>query len=244
VNDRKIDQAAPVLRMDGEDSMMTRFCVCALVLSAGLSAGCTVDATDAGADVAGAEGVGSIESEIGETSCTTAKADFVLRLSWNRGEILTTSPSDGVATPTTYDNPGCDKAYVIDIQNNPFHDFKSNIPMQLVYNGPRIKRLGVDTNEIAADQATCQSIKMRAIRYEPVIQIGGFGWRVIDNLVSSATFIPIGGPPPFPNQPQPGICYVPPPIPLSATPPGLGQKLTVQAIKTGGVTISVKLKAR
>ena len=81
---------------------------------------------------------------------------------------------------------------------------------------------------------------MRAVRYEKLLSLdGSCAARVIDDVTTNASWIklpnPLGG---F------GFCLGPAKIPLKATPPGLGEKLTVQVLKNGNTTVSVKLRAR
>ncbi|MGH9887125.1 MAG: hypothetical protein ACREBE_16485, partial [bacterium] len=130
---------------------MFRFSI-SVCLMVGLAPACAVDD----------EPEGVTEQTIDEASCGTATADFVVKLSRNVGDPP--PPAGGVVSPTTYDNAQCDKAWVLDLVNSPFDDTQTNIPMAVEYAGPRVIRLGQPPNEIATDKATCQSIRMRAVR--------------------------------------------------------------------------------
>lgn len=213
---------------------MFRFSI-SVCLMAGLAPACAVDREPEGVD----------EQAIDEVSCGTATADFVVRLSINRGENPPPLP-DGVVSPTTYDNAQCDKAWVLDLVNSPFDDIQAKIPMAVEYAGPRVIRLGQPTNEIATDKATCMSIRMRAVRYMRQLVINPAPPHLvpieINDVTTAASWIRIGGPPP-PGQPEQGICFTPPNIALSATPVGFGEQLTIQVIKNGGTTVKVRLKA-
>ncbi|HWA71139.1 MAG TPA: hypothetical protein VG937_02325 [Polyangiaceae bacterium] len=204
----------------------------AMSLTATLSSACTLEADDATLPVAYSE------SAIGESSCKTAKADFTLRLSRNRTDPAL--PAVNVASPTTYDHPSCDKAWVIDLVNNPFHEIKSNIPMEVVYNGPRPAGQEDLDKQIVADEATCRTIRMRVVRYENLLSLDrSSAARVIDDVTTSASWIKLP-----PSVGGLGFCLGPAKIPLKATPPGLGEKLVVQVLKNGNTTVSAKLRAR
>jgi hypothetical protein len=204
----------------------------AMSLVATLSSACTLEADDETLPVARGE------SAIGESSCKTAKADFTLRLSRNRSDPAL--PALNVASPTTYDHPSCDKAWVIDLVNNPFHEIKSNIPMEVVYNGPRPAGQENLDKQIVADEKTCKTIRMHVVRYEKLLSLDGSNpGRVIDDVTTSASWIKLP-----PSVGGGGFCLGPDKIPLKATPPGLGEKLAVQVLKNGSTTVSVKLRAR
>jgi len=218
---------------------MNRLLVFPLGVIIALNSACAAETFDDA--TLGDEPVAESEAEIGEASCGNATANAVVRLSINPGVIR---PPVSTTSPTTYDHPACDKAWVLDLINSPFDAIQSNIPMEVVYNGPRDSRF---PNEIPnVDETTCRNIQMRAIRYRFTLHFDqGRIPFVVDDSTSRASFIPLGGPPAFPGQPQAGVCHVPPPIPLSATPvSAIGEKLTMQVTKPGGVTVSVRLKPR
>ena len=214
---------------------MFRFSI-SVCLMAGLVPACAVDG----------ELEGIAEQAIDEASCGTATADFVVKLSHSLGDPP--PPPQGVVSPTTYDNAHCDQAWVLDLVNSPFDETQANIPMAVEYAGPRVMRLGQPTNEIATDKVTCQSIRMRAVRYTRQLVFPPAPPHLvpveINDITTAASWIPFRDQ--VPGQPEQGVCLVPPNIALSATPVGFGEQLTIQVIKNSGngtTTVKVRLKA-
>jgi len=211
---------------------MFRFSI-SVCLMAGLAPACAVDGEPEDVE----------EQTINEASCGTATADLVVKLSSNVGDPP--PPPGGVVSPTTYDNAQCDKAWVLDLVNNPFDDTPVRIPMAVEYAGPRVLLLGQPTNRIAVGKTTCTSTRMRAVRYQRLIAITPAPPHLvpskINDVTTAATWIPFADQ--IPGQPEQGTCFVPPNIALSATPPGFGEQLTIQVVNNGGTTVKVRLKA-
>jgi hypothetical protein len=208
-----------------------------LCLLAATSSACVVeDAADVDS---------SVEQDIGEATCASATPDLIVKLSLNPGEVPP-PVSGGITSPATYSNPACRKAYVVELRNNPFDRTRANIPMEVVYAGPRVTILGTPSEQIDTDKATCNSITMRVVRYENGFSLPGQRPPpplILDDVTTRASFISFG-PPPLPTLPETGICLAPASIPLTPTPPGLGQRVALQVIRNGTVTMPVRLKAR
>lgn len=200
-----------------------------LVASVG-GAGCMVDAFDE---------VHESQQAIGEGDCIQADPDDVMHLSGTPDPLDPPPIPPHSISPASYDNPDCDKAWVVEIENFLFEEPALAVVLGVEYNGPR--RPGLLNNLIpsstAPNKAACDAIVMRAVRWER----GGLS-RKLDDITSRASWV-VTGDPPFPGQPPPGVCFVPSRIGLPARGPRfLSDTLAVGVQRSGG-TLGVVVAA-
>lgn len=174
--------------------------------------------------------------EVAENTCVTATPDRVMRIS-GMPRLGETVPDPRSITPETYDNPRCDRSWVIRVHNLLAERPSFKINLKVDYAGPR--RAAPLTNIVATatapNRATCQSIVMRAIRWE-----GSGLRRKLDDVSSAATWI-VTGEPTFPGREPPGTCFVPTSITLPPRgPTAVPDVVAVSLIRVaGGVTTTL-----